>query len=149
MTRDVVNQGPGWLEMEKRMKNDVWILGASGRTAKLIARQLDRAGVPLVLAGRDRTRLENVAADLGGVPRLVVGSLASQLARLADDAPGVVDNTVGPFTTTGVEVVRACPAGTHYVDIANEVGAFEQVLALEQSVRAGSASATARTSPPQ
>lgn len=114
------------------MKNEVWVLGASGRTARLIARRLHQVGVPLVLVGRDRGRLEAVAAELGGAPRLLAGSLTSNLTTLAEDPPGVVVSTVGPFTRTGVDVARACPPGTHYVDISNELTAFEQILALDR-----------------
>ena len=118
------------------MNNEVWVLGATGRTGRMIAGRLDEAGVPLVLVGRDRERLEGVAAGLDGVPRLVVGSLESTLSKLAQDAPGVVVNTVGPFTTTGVEVARACPPGTHYVDIANEFAAVENIVRLDRQAAA-------------
>lgn len=118
------------------MKNEAWILGASGRTGRLIARRLHEVGVPLVLVGRDRARLEGIAAALGGAPRLLVGSLGSNLAELARDAPGVVVNTVGPFTTTAPEVARACPPGTHYVDVANELRAVERVLGLDRQAAA-------------
>jgi len=113
------------------MKNETWILGASGRTGRLIARDLDEAGVSLVLVGRDRQRLSIVAAELGGAHRLLVGSLESNLAKLTQDPPGVVVNTVGPFTTTAVLVAEACPLGTHYVDVANELAAVEKILDLD------------------
>lgn len=109
------------------MKNEAWVLGASGRTGSLIARRLHEAGVPLVLVGRDRERLASVAAGLGDAPRLLVGSLQ---AKLAADPPGVVISTVGPFTTTAPQVAGACPPGTHYVDVANEFSAVEKTLNL-------------------
>ncbi len=111
--------------------NDVWILGATGRAGRMIAARLHAAGVPLVLVGRDRDRLERVGVEVGGAPRLVVGELDEALSRLAQDAPVVVVNTVGPFTTTATRVARACPAGTHYVDIANELSAVESILDLD------------------
>jgi len=123
--------------MEHDMNNEVWILGASGRTARAIAALLDEAGVPLVLVGRDLERLEGVAARLAGSPRLLAGTLEANLAALAEAGPGVVVNTVGPFTTTGVAVARACPPGTHYVDIANEFAAVENILGLDQEAVAG------------
>lgn len=118
------------------MNKEVWILGATGRTGRAVATQLHEAGVPLVLVGRDRGRLETIAAELGGAPRLMVGSLASNLAELAQDAPGVVVNTVGPFTTTAVDVARACPPGTHYIDVANELPAVEAILGLDRQAAA-------------
>ena len=112
--------------------NEVWILGATGRAGRTIAARLHAAGVPLVLVGRDRDRLERAAAEVGSMPRLVVGTLDTALSQLAQDAPAVVVNTIGPFTTTAAQVARACPAGTHYVDIANELAAVESILDLDR-----------------
>ncbi|WP_167104773.1 saccharopine dehydrogenase NADP-binding domain-containing protein [Mycobacterium sp. DL592] len=112
--------------------NEVWVLGATGRAGRMIAARLHAAGVSLVLVGRDQGRLERVAVEVGGAPRLVVGELDETLARLAQDAPAVVVNTIGPFTTTATQVARACPKGTHYVDIANELAAVESILDLDR-----------------
>ena len=118
------------------MNNEVWVLGATGRTGRAVATRLHEAGVPLALVGRDRERLEGVVAELGGAPRLLAGTLGPALAKLAQDAPAVVVNTVGPFTTTAPEVARACPPGTHYVDVANELPAVERVLELDRQAAA-------------
>lgn len=119
------------------MTNDeVWVIGATGRTGKAIATRLHAAGVPLVLVGRNRQRLTGVADELGGTPRLLVGSLTAVLTGLAEDRPAVVVNAVGPFTVTGPQVARACPPGVHYVDVANELPAVEQILALDSRASA-------------
>ena len=123
------------------MTNDeVWVLGATGRTGKAIATRLQAAGVPLVLVGRDRERLTAAASDLGGEPRLRVGELDAVLSGLAAAPPAVVVNAVGPFTATGPQVAQACPPGVHYVDVANELPAVEAILALDS--RAASAGQT-------
>lgn len=114
------------------MNGEVWVLGATGRTGRAVAARLHEMGVPLVLVGRDRERLERVAAALGGTPRLLVGPLDSALAGLGTDPPTVVVNTVGPFTTTALKVARACPPRTHYVDLANEFWATEEILNLDR-----------------
>lgn len=120
------------------MKNEIWILGATGRSGREVATRLDRAGVSLVLAGRSRDRLEDLAGRLGGRHRTLVGPLESNLAALVADPPGVVVNTIGPFADTGLRVARACPPGTHYVDIANELTAVDDILRLDrQAARAG------------
>lgn len=118
------------------MTDEAWVLGASGRTGRGVAARLHEADVPLVLVGRDRDRLEGVAAELGGAPRLVVGPLPFALDELARAEPAVVVNTVGPFTTTAPQVVRACPPATHYVDVANEFRAVEAVLDLDRHAAA-------------
>jgi len=118
------------------MTNEVWVLGATGRIGRAVASRLHEAGVSLVLVGRDCARLDGVVAELDGAPRLLVGTLTSALAALAQQAPAVVVNTVGPFTTTALDVVRACPPGTHYVDVANELSAVEKILGLDREAAA-------------
>ncbi len=114
------------------MSNRVWVLGATGRTGRAIAAALHGSGVELVLAGRDRDRVQGVADELGGAVTVTVGSLDRVLSQLAGDPPGVVVSTVGPFTRTAALVARACPAGTHYVDLSNELGGVQDVLSLDR-----------------
>lgn len=115
------------------MSDAAWILGAAGRVGRAVAARLHEAGLPLVLAGRDRDRLARLADELGGAPRLVTGPLSELLPQLTRDAPAVVINTVGPFTATAAEVARACPPGTHYVDVTNERPAAQDILDLDQA----------------
>jgi len=76
------------------MTDEVWVLGATGRTGRAITDKLHRSGVPLVLVGRDEARLSGLAAELGG-SRVVAGSLTSTLSEVAASRPGVVVSTVG------------------------------------------------------
>ena len=119
------------------MGQDIWVLGASGRSGRGIAARLSAGGHRVVLAGRDAGRLAAVAADLdgdggggtgvGGV-QVVSGSLAEVLAQLRSAEPAVVVSTVGPFGRTAAQVVDACPPGTSYVDIGNELSGTQAVL---------------------
>ena len=109
------------------MSTDIWVLGATGRSGRGIARRLHESGHRVVLAGRDAARLGPISAELGDAP-MVAGSFESLLAQLRSAAPAVVVNTVGPFARTSVQVVDACPAGTHYVDIGNELPGVSAVL---------------------
>jgi short subunit dehydrogenase-like uncharacterized protein len=118
------------------MPGEIWVLGATGRTGCAIAARLHDAGVPLVLAGRNHDRLSAVAAELGadgpgGKARIVAGSLEAVLAELAKAAPAAVVNTIGPFPATAPQVIRGCPPGTHYVDLANELRAVQLDLGRE------------------
>lgn len=116
----------------------IWVLGATGRSGRGIARRLHETGHPVVLAGRDASRLVPVAAALGGV-EVVTGDFASLLEQLHRAAPAVVVNTVGPFARTAAQVVAACPPGTGYVDIGNELPGVQAVLdAHDGAVAAGS-----------
>jgi short subunit dehydrogenase-like uncharacterized protein len=97
------------------------VIGATGYTGGLVARELARTGAPLVLAGRSPDRLKRLATDLGaGTPQVVDVTDRGSLRRLlrADD---VVINTAGPFSELGAPVVEACiEAGAHYVDTSGE-----------------------------
>ena len=105
----------------------IWVLGATGRSGRGIAERLHELGFELVLGGRDPDRLRPLAAALGGA-ETASGSLETQLSQLHAAAPAVVVNTVGPFAQTTSQVIAACPPGTHYVDIANELPAVLHAL---------------------
>ncbi len=109
------------------MSAEIWVLGATGRSGRGIARRLRETGHTVVLAGRDPQRLESMAAELGGAA-VVSGSLESLLDQVAAAAPAVVVNTVGPFARTSAQAIAACPPGTHYLDIGNELPGVQAVL---------------------
>src|SRR5262245_51304932 len=99
----------------------VAVFGATGYTGRLIADELRRYDLPVLLAGRDAGKLAALAERLGGVETLVadVADRASLdvLARRAR----VLINCVGPFVDLGEPVVRAAiAAGAHYVDTTGE-----------------------------
>lgn len=116
---------------------DVVVFGATGSTGRLVAQYLiearRRRPLRLALAGRDRGKLEAIAAELAGggeVPELIVVD--------AHDGPGLramaartraVASTVGPYRTYGSELVAACAdAGTHYADITGEVHWIREMI---------------------
>lgn len=120
------------------MTDRIWVLGATGRSGRGVAEQLHKRGHRLVLAGRDPARLQAVASGLDNV-EIASGSLDTVLARWRNEPPTVVVNTVGPFAQTTEQVLAALPAGSHYVDIANELPAVVDALAQhEAAVRDGS-----------
>jgi short subunit dehydrogenase-like uncharacterized protein len=105
---------------------DVVLFGATGYTGQLVAAQLAaRAqGARWALAGRNREKLQRVAADVGKpeLPLLVGDSGdAAFLAQLAGRTR-VVCTTVGPYSRYGEGLVAACAeAGTSYCDLTGEV----------------------------
>jgi short subunit dehydrogenase-like uncharacterized protein len=109
------------------MNQDIWVLGATGRSGRGIAARLHASGHRVVLAGRDPQRLADVAAILGDAA-VVSGSFDELLNQARAAAPAVIVNTVGPFARTAARVLDACPPGTHYVDIGNELAATRAVL---------------------
>ncbi|QBI52209.1 NAD(P)H-binding protein [Streptomonospora litoralis] len=110
------------------MTGEIWVLGATGRVGRQAVERLQKAGAEVVAVGRDRERLTRVHPDA----RVVTGSLDEVCARLATEAPTVVVNTVGPFAVTAPRVARACPPGTHYVDVSNESDSFELLHGMDR-----------------
>src|SRR4029450_4659681 len=105
------------------------IFGATGYTGRLIAHELRRHALPVLLAGRDAQKLDALAAKGGGAETLVadVGDRAS-LDRLAERAR-VLINCVGPFVDYGEPVVRAAiAAGAHYIDTTGEQPFLQAML---------------------
>lgn len=119
----------------------IWLLGATGRGGRAVAHALTARGIPVVLLGRNPQQLASAAASLSGPPgaveTLTIAGWSELPALIARRRPGVVVNTVGPFTRTAVPLALAClKAGTHYVDLANELDAVLQLLDLNDEAHA-------------
>ena len=98
------------------------VYGASGYTGKLIAAELDRAGTEFVLAGRNREKLDRVAAGLEGDPSVEAISVddAAGLRKLFGQCAAVIA-CAGPFTDHGEPVLAAAvDSGAHYLDTTGE-----------------------------
>lgn len=100
----------------------VLILGGYGNFGKRIARLLTRAGIAVIVAGRDSAKASALADALphelaNAATFDVSGDLARQLNLLR---PHVVINTCGPFQKADYGAARACiAAGIHYIDLAD------------------------------
>lgn len=121
------------------MTDEIWVLGATGRTGRAIASALTATGREPVLVGRNAAALDALARDLPGPAHTLVAADVAAMARaIADRAPAVVVNTVGPFGETAGVVARACLAGSHYLDLANDAGSALTILGLDtEAVTAG------------
>ena len=129
------------------MDTEVWILGGTGRSGRVIATELMARGLTPVLVGRNATRLAHAAqATVPAAseatfhrniqPRtLVAASIDDMAAAIRRNQPAVVINTVGPFATTAEPIARACLPHSHYLDLANDVAAVTTVLDLDQPAR--------------
>jgi short subunit dehydrogenase-like uncharacterized protein len=108
---------------------DVVVYGATGFTGKLVVEHmLGKYGVGgdtrWATAGRSRTKLEAVRAEIGApeaLPLLIAdASDPASLTAMARSAK-VVITTVGPYQLYGEPLVAACvEAGTDYVDLCGE-----------------------------
>ncbi len=117
--------------MAAERDHDLALFGATGFTGGLTADYLAAhapAGLRWALVGRNRAKLEGVAARLAAAhpeapaPALLEAdaSDAAALARVAG-AARVVATTVGPYALHGAPLVAACAAaGTDYLDLCGE-----------------------------
>ncbi|MDX1658468.1 MAG: saccharopine dehydrogenase NADP-binding domain-containing protein [Nitriliruptorales bacterium] len=99
------------------------LIGASGATGRLVARELGRRGHDLVAAGRDRSRVTAAVRELDRIVevRTVDVTDAEALAALCRDVD-VLLTTVGPFERLGRPVLAAAVEnGAHYVDSTGEL----------------------------
>ncbi len=98
------------------------VYGATGYTGRLIAGELRRRGAEVVLAGRNRPKLEILAEDLGGELAIREASLddSAALRELLDPCAAVIA-CAGPFQLHGEPVLAAAvETGTHYLDTTGE-----------------------------
>lgn len=98
------------------------VIGATGFTGRLIARDLSEDSRPFLLAARDRHRLTDLVRSLerpAPSQRVDVRDAAS-LRRLLRPGDAVI-NCAGPFARLGEPVIRAClEIGAHYLDTTGE-----------------------------
>lgn len=112
--------------MSDRRPFDLVLLGATGFTGRLTAEQLARelAGTSTrwAIAGRDRAKLDALAAQLPTHPAIEVVDTAD-LVGLLDlaERTRVLATAVGPYLRHGELVAQACVrTGTHYADVTGE-----------------------------
>ena len=103
------------------------IYGAYGYTGKLITEECRAKAMNVLLAGRDRSKLQ-MLSDATDLPFEVCDvNDSSGLSSLLKKAK-VVIHCAGPFQSTAKQMVEAClVAGTHYLDITGEFTVFEML----------------------
>jgi short subunit dehydrogenase-like uncharacterized protein len=105
------------------------LFGATGYTGGLAAHALLAAGARPVLAGRDRERLEALAAQLGGLEVAVANVRDPRSVRALLQRGDVLLSTVGPFMRYGeAALAAAVDAGAHYVDSTGESPFIREVF---------------------
>lgn len=117
--------------VERERHHDLALFGATGFTGGLTAEYLARNGpadLRWALVGRNRAKLERVAARLGEIdsevpaPELIEADATDRPSLEAVAAASrVVVTTVGPYLLHGEPLVAACAAaGTDYADLTGE-----------------------------
>jgi len=113
-----------------------WLLyGAAGYSGSLIARRAAKEGLRPILCGRDRTRLQPLADELGLELRVASLQDPTSLDR-ALRGVGVVLHAAGPFSRTMPPMVEAClRAGAHYLDLTGEIAVVERLASEHARAR--------------
>ncbi|MGB3295748.1 MAG: saccharopine dehydrogenase NADP-binding domain-containing protein [Phormidesmis sp.] len=119
---------------------DIVLYGATGFVGKQAASYLAQQAPPglrWALAGRDRTKLEqvqqqvqqNIGPRAFTIPILVADSQDQEAVNKMVSQTRVVLNTAGPFALYGSLVVNACVRfQTHYVDITGETAWIKSLI---------------------
>jgi len=104
------------------MNSRIVIFGATGYTGRLVAERLAARGASPVLAGRDESRLAELADRLGGLETVKADAMRRNSVFAAVEAGDVLVSTVGPFAKWGDAAVRAAIAasGSTYIDTTGE-----------------------------
>jgi short subunit dehydrogenase-like uncharacterized protein len=105
-----------------RQRGPIAVYGATGYTGRLVTAELANAGAELVISGRNRSKLDALAAEIDGevtVKEATLDDAISLRALLADCS--VVADCAGPFVHHGEPVLAAAvETGTHYLDTTGE-----------------------------
>jgi short subunit dehydrogenase-like uncharacterized protein len=105
-----------------RPQGPIAVYGATGYTGRLVTAELAQAGAEMVISGRNRGKLDALAAEVDGevaVRQATLDDPASLRALLAD-CPVVID-CAGPFVLHGEPVLAAAvETRTHYLDTTGE-----------------------------
>lgn len=109
--------------------DDIVVLGATGFTGQLVARELVKQGVRPRLAGRSAEKLIELSDELGDLPFEVV-ELSNGIALAgALRSARVLISTVGPFSALGDPALEAALAlGADYLDCAGEPAFIRRVF---------------------
>lgn len=99
----------------------VAVMGAAGHTGRFVVKELLGRGARVVLAGRDRAKLEGLGELAPDAPvRVASTGDAASLDRALEGASAVV-NCAGPFLATALPVAQAAlRARLPYLDVAAE-----------------------------
>lgn len=114
----------------------VLILGGYGNFGQRIAARLVKAGILVIITGRNKEKAEALAAKLNAEAATfdVNKELDNQLKALK---PKVVINTCGPFQNADYSVAKTCiENGVHYIDLADGRDFVNGISALDAAAKA-------------
>jgi short subunit dehydrogenase-like uncharacterized protein len=112
------------------------IYGATGYTGRMAATHARAAGLDLILAGRDETRLAELGRSHGAEHRVFTLDHGAAIDAALQDV-AVLLNCAGPFQRTADPLMRgAIRTGAHYLDIAAELDSYRLAEAYDAQAQA-------------
>jgi short subunit dehydrogenase-like uncharacterized protein len=112
------------------MANTFLIYGANGYTGELITRFAAERGLKPIIAGRNETKIAELAAEHGFEYRVFSLDETDKLDAALQEVDMVL-HCAGPFSITSLPMVKACiHNGKHYTDITGEISVFETCAAM-------------------
>jgi short subunit dehydrogenase-like uncharacterized protein len=110
----------------------ILIYGSYGYSGNLIVQECAAKKIPMILAGRDGSKLE-VQARAFNVPFEALDLSETEKLKPLLARCSLVIHCAGPFRTTAKPMAKAClETKTHYTDITGEIGVFESLFKLNQ-----------------
>lgn len=111
------------------------LYGAYGYTGRLIAHECRAKGLGVLLAGRNREKLEALS-NATGFPFEVVAISDGQHLRALLAKGHLVIHCAGPFRFTSRQMVEAClETKTHYTDITGEFDVLERMAGYDAAAK--------------
>ncbi len=112
------------------------IYGCTGYTGKLVARTAKSQGLQPLLAGRNASKTQAVAALHGFAWRAFDLAETAKLEAVLQEVDLVL-HIAGPFSATSRPMADAClRTGRHYLDITGEIDVFESLAARSSEAQA-------------
>ncbi|WP_320783514.1 saccharopine dehydrogenase family protein [Streptomyces sp. CRN 30] len=119
-----------------RRRSRLLIYGATGYTGRLVTEHARGLGLDLIVAGRNRRRVDALAKEVEAEGRVFP---VDDPVLLREGLAGVtaVLNVAGPFRVTAEPLMDACVAlGVHYLDTTAEYGVFAAARTRDAAARA-------------
>lgn len=117
------------------MDTVIVLYGSTGYTGQLIAKEFKKAGIEIVLSGRNEQKLKAQSEEVG-FDYLAVDLYDSTLLKRMLEEVDILINAAGPFSKTAKPMVEAClETGTHYLDITGEIEVFQDLHLMDSKAK--------------
>ncbi len=118
------------------MPSGFLLYGATGYVGDATARLAVQQGLQPILAGRNATKIERLATDLGVEYRVFSLEDSTTINRTLQEMT-VVLHCAGPYLYTSKPMVEAClRTGTHYLDLTGEIPVYQALAARDADAKA-------------